>query len=388
MKLNTNKILYSLNFLMSLGYNAVSKILPASLTHLTSSALQISLISTAYNIGKIISGVAGGVVADKLGKKRLLSLATLFIGLFSLSLILGNTIEWFVRIFFMLGIFSSLFYLSLNSIATITNKQKGEALSKLEVTYQVGFIIGPFLGGALALVYGMHVLFVLWAVLMLAGFVITPSIDFTDSKSSFKSLANKYFDAIKRDPVNFFLLIMLGTIFMGVSEGARDILIPLYATDIGLNILLVGTIFTISSIVTMAGIVPLGKIADKFGRRRVFLFSFLAIGVAFLLVGFYKNIIILGVLTGVISLGRTAGLMGARASASDMSNAETRATSLAIVEFALSVGRIIGALAAGFLKDTIFTLVTLKVFFWVSIILAVFYLVIFLVKKNKLKVVE
>lgn len=172
---------------------------------------------------------------------------------------------------------------------------------------------------------------------------------------------------------------------MGISEGARDILIPLYAVDIGLNILMVGMIFTISSVVTMAGIVPLGKIADKFGRRTIFLFSFLAIGVSFLLLGSFNNVIVLGVLTGIISLGRTAGLMGARAVAADMSNAETRATSLAIVEFALSLGRIIGALTAGFLKDTILIAATLKIFFWASIILAVFYFIVFVSRKNKLK---
>lgn len=388
MNLKTNKILYLVNFLMALGYNAVSKILPAYLTHLTSSALQISYISTLYNIGKIISGVAGGIIADRLGKKRLLSLSTIFIGLFSLSLILGNSIEWFALVFFILGIFSSLFYLSLNSIVTIINKQKGEALSKLEATYQIGFIIGPVLGGALAIAYGINALFVLWAILMFVGFAGTSKIDFTDSRNSFKLVARKYSDAIKSDPINFLVLILFGTIFMGVAEGARDILIPLYATDIGLNLLLVGTIFTISSVVTMAGIVPLGKIADKFGRRRIFLFSFLAIGISFLLVGFSKNIIILGLLTGIISLGRTAGLMGARAVAADMSNAETRATSLAIVEFALSIGRIIGALAAGFLKDTILTPATLKIFFWSSIIMAILYLFIFAVKKNKLKAVE
>ncbi len=242
MKLSTNKILYLVNFLMALGYNAVSKILPAYLAHLTISALQISLISTAYNIGKIISGTIGGFAADKLGKKKLLSLSTIFIGIFSLFLVLGNTIEWYVSIFFILGIFSSLFYLSLNSIATITNKQKGEALSKLEVTYQAGFIIGPVLGGVAALIYGMNALFILWTVLMLAGFAVISPIDFKDSRNSFKAVAKKYFDAIKSDPVNFLFLIIVGTVFMGVSEGARDILIPLYAADIGLNILMVGMI--------------------------------------------------------------------------------------------------------------------------------------------------
>ena len=68
--MRANKILYLLNFLMALGYNAVSKILPAFLNTITSSALQISFVSSAYNIGKMVSGAAGGMFADWLGKRN------------------------------------------------------------------------------------------------------------------------------------------------------------------------------------------------------------------------------------------------------------------------------------------------------------------------------
>ena len=153
--MRVNKILYLLNFLMALGYNAVSKILPAFLTAITSSAFQISLVSSAYNIGKIISGAAGGVFADWFGKKNSLLASMAFIGVFSFILVFGSTIEWFILIFFFIGLFASLFYLSLNSIITIVNKGKAKSLSKLEMMYQIGFIFGPIVGGTIAATMGM-----------------------------------------------------------------------------------------------------------------------------------------------------------------------------------------------------------------------------------------
>jgi len=384
MKLNVNKIPYLLNFLMSFGYNAVSKIFPAFLTTITSSALQISFVSSAYNIGKIITGVMGGVFTDWFGKKKSLFISMAFIGIFSFFLMFGNNTNWYITMFFFLGIFSSLFYLSLNSVVTIINKEKGSSLSKMEIMYQAGFIIGPVVGGMIVLMFGMNILFFLWTILMLVGCIATLSLNFKDSKSSVKSVANDYIKIIKSNPFNFIFLIILSTIFIGAIEGARDILIPLYAVDLGFDIFTIGLIFAISSVVTMIGILPFGKVADKIGRKPVFLLSFIIIGISFLLLKYSNSFIFIGILTGVLSLGRSAGLMGARAIASDLSGANTRATSLAIVESVLSVGRIIGAVVAGFLKDTILIASTLKIFFWISIILFVFYLIAFIMSKDKI----
>lgn len=379
-----NTILYVLNFLVSLGFNAVSKILPAFLASLNYSGLQISFISSAYNIGKIISGITGGFFADWLGKKNTLSVSLFSLSIFSFFLTFNNEIEWYTAVFLLLGISSSLFYLSFNSIVTLLNEKKGRALSKMEVVYQAGFIVGPFIGGAVALNHGMNSLFFLWAALMLIGIIIVFKLNFPDSGNSVKSVAGDYIKAIKSNSSNFVLLIIFGAIFVGTIEGAKDILVPLYAVDLGFDIFKVGIIFTISSVVTMVGIIPLGNFADKIGRKIILILSFLMIAGSFLLFLFTKDLWVIGFLTGILSLGRTAGLIGVRAIASDISSVTFRATSLAIAESALSVGRIIGAIGAGFLKDKISITSTFYVCFWISIIIIAIYSVVF-IKQSRLR---
>ena len=372
-----NLILYTLNFLVSFGYNAVSKILPAFLATLNYTGLQISFISSAYNIGKIISGITGGFFADWLGKKNSLSVSLFSLSIFSFLLSFNNAIEWYTAIFLLLGISSSLFYLSFNSIITLLNEKKGRALSKMEVVYQAGFIVGPFIGGAVALNHGMNSLFFLWSVLMLIGLISVLKLNFPDSGNSIRTIASDFIKAIKSNSSNFVLLIIFGAIFVGIVEGARDILVPLHAVDLGFDIFKVGIIFTISSVVTMVGIIPLGNFADKRGRKIIPVLSFLMIAGSFLLFLYTKDLWVIGFLTGILSLGRTAGLIGVRAIASDISSVTFRATSLAIAESALSVGRIIGAISAGFLKDKISITSAFYVFFWVSIIIVAIYSIIF-----------
>ncbi len=377
-----NKIIYLLNFLMALGYNAVSKILPAFLTTITSSALQISLVSSAYNIGKMVSGAAGGMFADWFGKKNTLLASLAFVGFFSLILTIGNTIEWFILVFFFIGIFASLFYFSLNSVTTIVNKGRAKALSKLEMVYQLGFIFGPMMGGAVAVLMGMNTLFLLWALLMFIGCVAVLFMNLEERRTPIKSVAKNYIKVIRADPLNFLLLVVLGVVFLGIAEGARDILIPLYAVDLGFDILMIGAIFMVSAIITMVGIVPFGHLADKIGRKPIIIIALLMMGFSFLLLEFTNSLIMLGILTGLLSLGRTAGLMGARAFASDISGAEIRTTSFALVELCLSFGRIGGAIAAGLLKDVILIGPTLEIFFWAMIALSIIYSVLFAVKRK------
>jgi len=378
MKQNINRILYTINFLISFGYNAVSKILPAFFATLGHSALQISLISSSYNIGKILSGITGGLFTDWFGKKNSLFLSLVALGIFSFLLAFNNTIEWFTGVFLFIGIFSSLFYLSFNSIVTIVNEKKGRSLSGMEVAYQAGFIIGPFIGGLVVLNYGLNQLFFLWSALMLAAAISVLKINFSDSKNSVRNVIGEYLAVIKSDSFNFVVLIILGAIFVGIIEGARDILVPLHAVDLGFDIFKVGIIFTISSVITMIGIIPLGNFADKIGRKILFILSFLMIAVSFFLFLYTKDLWIIGILTGIISLGRTAGLTGVRAIASDISSPTTRATSLAIVESALSFGRIIGAVATGLLKDRTSTASVFYVFVWTSLVIVAVYSIIYL----------
>ena len=380
MGITNNRILYLLHFLMALGYNAVSKILPAFLTSLTSSALQISFVPSAYNIGKIITGATGGLFADWFGKKKTLLASSLFIGLLSALLAFGNTIEWYIIIFFFIGVFSNLFYISIISIATMINKRKARSISRLEISYQTGLVFGPLIGGVTIASIGMASLMLFWSFLMFVSFAAATLIRIEDSRSPLRHIAKNYMRTISSNP-SAIVIITIGMVFIGIVEGARDILIPLYALGAGLDLMSVGIIFGVSAIITAIFITLFGHLADRIGRVPVLLISFAMIAFSFFFLGFLNSLLWLSVLTGIMSLGRTSGYTSARAMASDISDIDVRSTSISIVDFSFSLGRVAGAVLGGLFMDLLMIGPTLEIFFWASAGMVVIYSIILLKRK-------
>ena len=62
-----SRIVYVLKGMYSLGYNAVSPILPAFLTSITSSATQIGMVPAAYQLSRALGALFFGHASDRLG---------------------------------------------------------------------------------------------------------------------------------------------------------------------------------------------------------------------------------------------------------------------------------------------------------------------------------
>ena len=380
------RLIYWLNFLVSFGYNLVSKILPAYLTKFTQSAFQISFVGAAYQLAKVLGAPFLGIVSDKLGKKRALTFALLILAILGSSLIFLDSIFSFVLIFFAIGLVSNLLHISLNAICTILSEKKAEALSKLEISYQIGFIAGPMLGGFIALLLGMPVNFVIWALISLTGLVSVQFIKETEpiQKVTVKSTLKNVGQAIRNNFLGFLVFFIVGGFFIGFIEGTRDILIPLYAHDLGYSLLQIGLIFTISSIITALGLLPFGKLSDKAGRGFALLSGIGLIIVSYLLLGFTTAFLGIALLTGILSLGRTVGLTTTRAFASDITTKESRATGISLFEITFSLGRVVGPVTGGLLKDFFAIKTTFAIIISISVVAALI-MIAYLVKIKRRK---
>jgi len=376
---------YSLNFLYSLGYNGISKILPVFLTAFSNSALQIGMVNSAYQLGRTISTVFSGYIADKIGKNKAILLAFLFNTLLSFSLVFANSISFFVIAFFAIGLIASLFYAGLNAIASILFEKKGDGFSKLEMSYQVGFVLAPLIGGAIAASIGMPVVFILATIVSAIGLMLSVFLPKEENeKITVKKTLGSIFNIVKENVWGFVTFALVGSFFIGLIEGARDLLIALYSVDLGLGIWEIGLIFAISPLITIIGINPIGKISDRIGRGFSILIGLGLIILSFILLPFANSVIFLGVLTGLLSLGRTAGLVSTRAFAADLIPTRVRATGLSFFEIIFSAGKVVGPLLAGVLKDNLGATQAFSIFIYITIGVAVF-IGLYFVKKELAK---
>lgn len=368
---------YLLNFLASAGYNSVSKIMPAFLKTLTPSAFQIGFVSSMYHLAKTLNTTYAGVLIDRVGKGKIIFYSFLaLIPLVSL-LFFANSILAFAALFFFIGLASNSFHIAINALSTLFTDKKAESLAKLEATYQVGFIVGPFIGGTLALYYGMPGAFYFWLFLTILNLVLARNLITKKNHSKTKKI--KFIPTIKnflsKHSMEFLVFIVLGGLIIGIIEGARDLLIPLYVIDVGLDLFAVGIIFTASALITALGIIPFGKISDKYGRKIPLVAAFTLTGLAFYLLPQTTSLIFIAILTGILSLGRTVGLTNTRAFAADITTTSTRATGLAMFELTFSLGRFIGPLASGLFLDFFSITTTFTIFLALSVLALVISLI-------------
>ncbi|MCD6414203.1 MAG: MFS transporter [Candidatus Diapherotrites archaeon] len=362
--------LYSLNFLYGFGFTMVSKLMPAILASakIATSAFQISLVSASYHLARSISTIYSGYLSDRFGRRKSMLVGFLVTALVAFFMLFANSIELYAIAFFLIGLVASLFYLSLGALASIIFKKKAEAFSKLEAAYQLGFIAGPFVGGALAVymgsfelsLFGTHLhlttplIFLAWVIICLIGFFVSLSVPVTTVKrATVRGTIKDLSTVFRKNFIGFSLFFVVGSFTIGFVEGARDILVPLRAVDLGMGVLDVGVIFSVSAVITMIGVIPGSSISDRFGRGMGLVLGFSLVAVAFALMVSATSLVALAVLTGLLSLGRSIALATNRAFASDIIHEKFRATGLSAVDALFLFGRVVGPLAAGLLKDAI-----------------------------------
>lgn len=344
---------YLLHGLWSTGFNIVSRVFPSFFAG-AASASQISVIYSLYASAKFL-GIPCGWISDNLGKGKTLFYVFLVLPIIALMFATSDSIFFFALMYFVIGLLGNFYYSSINSIVTILHKEKTKALFRLESLYQVGAFIGPIIGGALVLKNGgMQMAFYVWAVLGFIGFLLSYFLkneNVVQKQDKKRPSFRKLLEELGSDKWNFLFYLVVGSFLTGFFEAVISLAIPLYLTSINFNIANVGIIIGCGSMLSVIGLLGLGKIMDRAGHKKSLIItsSFVALASIFFILT--KNVILLIVLLGIFTVGRAGGLNVTRAFISSNVAEEVRATGMSISDTIQYLARVIGPLFAGFLID-------------------------------------
>jgi MFS family permease len=97
----------------------------------------------------------------------------------------------------------------------------------------------------------------------------------------------------------------------------------------------------------------MGRIADRFGRKKPMIAGLLIGALASALIPHLRSIVPLIVLWAIESLGYTASTPAQRAFVADIAGEDTRGTSYGLYTFAYFLGSTVGPLAGGWLYDNV-----------------------------------
>jgi len=237
------------------------------------------------------------------------------------------------------------------SSALVTNVSKltetGRKFGAYRMSGSIGWIVASILGGVVADSFGMATAFFVCSALLMAGavsiyrLVSEPKIDLTP--------AHIHLSEYSRDKnLASFLLV---TAITGVSKMMVHEIFPIYLSNLGATKTIIGAAAAIAGISEIPGLVYLGSLSDRIGRKPVLTMVFFAYPLRwFLYTVINEPLLVLPVeLLHMFTFG--AYLSVSTAYISDITSSQERGTAMGLFNTSSSLGAVVGPVIGGIIAD-------------------------------------
>jgi MFS family permease len=267
------RVLYVTIFLTSMGFGTTSFMLPVYATNLGANYVDLGLMGVLKNIVYTLMTLAVGYLLDRLDRVRIyfgsMILGVVVTALFSTITQVSYLIAWSS----VLGLVSAAFWVTASTlIANISPPDRlSQSIGRYNLSWVLGFVVGPAAGGYISSAYGFQVLFYFLAAVIIVSVIIIylgikPAITSPsrgDSRGfSFAPLRELTFAYLTLVP----FVCILG-IYMAIMPG--------YLNLVGLTPVVVGLLITMTNGVRGVGFFNAERFISWGTRRSVYLSSLL-----------------------------------------------------------------------------------------------------------------
>ena len=295
-------------FLIGFGEELWKKFLPKYLEALGATTPIIGLFGTAEHFFDACYQYPGGLVADRVGRRRAF---LIFITVASLGYIVYLFSTSWPLLFVGLGLV--MVWQSMASPAifavigdSLPRERRAMGFTLQSILKRVPVVIAPIVGGTLiasmGLVDGMHVGLMITlafaAVTLVLAFKIrapTPKPHSTNMGGVWRS-----FDRVLKR-------LLISDIIIRTCEGMTGVLAILYVTNVhGVSVAAFGTLIAVQMITSILVYIPAGRIADRIGRKPFVVltfFSFALFPVAIIVASNFAWLIVAYVIAGLREIG-------------------------------------------------------------------------------------
>jgi MFS family permease len=297
---------YIPTILFSIGQGAVIPIIPLFAKDLGASLALAGLIVAFRNLGQLIFDMPAGVAVSKWGDKGVMVVGTAMVSVTAVGAAFSPSPLVLAPLVLLMGggwtfwQIARLAYVS--EIAPV--QQRGRAMSMLGGMNRVGNFIGPFLGGVLGYYFGLESAFFAQAVMGAAASAMMFAVVRGSSGSEDMGghgLGGRIVSTVV-DNRRVFATAGLAMIALAVLRQARQIFLPLWGDDIGLDVAEIGFVTGLSFFADAAIFYPVGAIMDRFGRKYAAVPCLVMLAIGFLILPATNEIIgymLVAVITGV-----------------------------------------------------------------------------------------
>lgn len=377
----------------ALGNSMLIVVLPIFIARQPSAALeslpeelQVGLVISFYGVLFAVSQPFTGALSDRLGRRRPFVLTGLAImAAATLGFMLAGSYLSIVVLRSLQGIGVALVVPSVLALITAATETetRGNAMGVYSTFRMIGFASGPLLGGLILVRLGFNTVFlvgggfVLAALLLVLTTVDEPAPDHSVSDAQDSQNPAKAGDAspqtgslMRRLPSPTILVLMFSSIVLASSLSMISSLENVFNERLSQTALGFGVAFSALTVSRLFVQIPLGRLSDNVGRKKVIVSGLLAlvpITALFGHVGSTLQLILLRLLQGVATAGVAAP---AFALAGDLAREGGEGQEMSYVTMGFGIGLASGPMVTGLLAGYLGFAVPFYVFASLAVVAA------------------
>ena len=278
----------------SLALNLISPIWPIYITELNASMTELGFVFSISNAFAAGVQILSGFLSDKYGRRKIHALGTLLAAFPPLMYALANNwvdlVPWAMLSGFATGLYIPIRW----AIVADASADGGmaSAYGWTNISWLIGSTVAPFLGGMAADAFGVRFPFFACFILILAVFPLTLLMRETRRKPLAKIESVGYVGShVARKYLFVLVMFSVINIIQGVGIGVTGPVISVFARlNFNLDYTFVGILYAVGfGVASIVVQIPGGKCSDRFDRRKVMFWTFLASSPFFLLFAYSRN---------------------------------------------------------------------------------------------------
>ncbi|MCK9485202.1 MAG: MFS transporter [Dehalococcoidia bacterium] len=346
---------YVPTFLFAVGQGAIIPTIPQFADSLGASVAMAAMIVGLRGVGTMLFDIPAGVLVGKFGDRYAMVIGTFALAVVAIGASFSRSPLVFAVLVFVMGCAWSIWLLARLSYVTeqAPVEVRGRALSLLGGANRIGNFVGPILGGYIALAVGLEYVFWLQAGMAVAAsammfMLLSPS---EDAREIHDSSIYSRVATVVVDHRRTFVTAGSAVICLQVMRNARQVVVPLWGLQVGLDAAQIGLVMGLSSGIDMLLFYPVGSVMDRFGRKWVGVPSLVVLAISMALIPVSNSFTTLMLVGLVAGLGNGLGAGIVMTLGADFSPARGRGEFLGVWRLIGDIGTaggpfVVGGLAA------------------------------------------
>jgi MFS family permease len=290
-----------------IGQGAAAPVMVLSALDLGASAGLAGLTVAIVGLGQVVGDTCAGQIVARIGERRSIIVASILAASGALICLLAPAVWVLCLGIFAVGLANAIWGLARQNYLSLTVPfaWRARAMSLFGGAMRFGFFVGPLIGAGAIVLLGIRGGFVVQlAAIIVAGVMMArlPDPPGAGAVAHPESLPTVFAQHGR-------LLATLGTgsLLLGVARSARDAILPLWASHIGLSPAVASLLFGVGAAFDVLFAYPAGHLMDRFGRTWVAVPSIVVLAVSYTLLPFTTTLLTFTAVAVVLGIGNGLG---------------------------------------------------------------------------------